>query len=92
MSRPTHRQFRTAAHQSSNRRASILERCDSRGSPTLRLHYREIIDNATEVVCSSVFVNLVEAPDPKMATETYLLTSGHYQIEVMANLDKVSAK
>jgi kynurenine formamidase len=34
----------------------------------------------------------VEAPDPKMATETYLLTSGHYQIEVMANLDKVPAK
>jgi kynurenine formamidase len=28
----------------------------------------------------------------KMATETYLLTSGHYQIEVMANLDKVPAK
>jgi kynurenine formamidase len=27
-----------------------------------------------------------------MATETYLLTSGHYQIEVMANLDKVPAK
>jgi kynurenine formamidase len=27
----------------------------------------------------------------KMATETYLLTSGHYQIEVMANLDKVPA-
>jgi kynurenine formamidase len=26
-----------------------------------------------------------------MATETYLLTSGHYQIEVMANLDKVPA-
>ncbi|MGH6794758.1 MAG: cyclase family protein [Methylocella sp.] len=28
----------------------------------------------------------------KMATETYLLNSGHYQIEVMANLDKVPAK
>jgi len=28
----------------------------------------------------------------KMETETYLLTSGHYQIEVMANLDKVPAK
>jgi kynurenine formamidase len=28
----------------------------------------------------------------KMATETYLLTSGHYQIEVMANLDKVPPK
>jgi kynurenine formamidase len=28
----------------------------------------------------------------KMATETYILTSGHYQIEVMANLDKVPAK
>ncbi len=28
----------------------------------------------------------------KMATETYLLTSGHYQIEVMANLDKMPAK
>jgi kynurenine formamidase len=28
----------------------------------------------------------------KMATETYLLTGGHYQIEVMANLDKVPAK
>ena len=27
-----------------------------------------------------------------MATETYLLGSGHYQIEVMANLDKVPAK
>jgi kynurenine formamidase len=27
-----------------------------------------------------------------METETYLLTSGHYQIEVMANLDKVPAK
>jgi kynurenine formamidase len=26
-----------------------------------------------------------------METETYLLTSGHYQIEVMANLDKVPA-
>jgi kynurenine formamidase len=25
----------------------------------------------------------------KMATETYLLTSGHYQIEVVANLDRV---
>ncbi|PZR92806.1 MAG: cyclase [Hyphomicrobiales bacterium] len=28
----------------------------------------------------------------KMATETYLLNSGHYQIEVMANLDKVPAR
>jgi kynurenine formamidase len=28
----------------------------------------------------------------KMATEIYLLTRGHYQIEVMANLDKVPAK
>ena len=28
----------------------------------------------------------------KMETETYLLGSGHYQIEVMANLDKVPAK
>ncbi len=27
-----------------------------------------------------------------IATETYLLTSGHYQIEVMANLDRVPAK
>ena len=27
-----------------------------------------------------------------MATETYLLKSGHYQIEIMANLDKVPAK
>ena len=28
----------------------------------------------------------------KMATENYLLKSGHYQIEIMANLDKVPAK
>jgi kynurenine formamidase len=28
----------------------------------------------------------------KLETETYLLNSGHYQIEVMANLDKVPAK
>jgi len=28
----------------------------------------------------------------KMETETYILTSGHYQIEVMANLDKVPAE
>jgi kynurenine formamidase len=28
----------------------------------------------------------------KMETETYILTSGHYQIEVMANLDKVPPK
>ena len=28
----------------------------------------------------------------KMESETYLLNSGHYQIEIMANLDKVPAK
>ena len=28
----------------------------------------------------------------KMESETYLLQKGHYQIEVMANLDKVPAK
>jgi kynurenine formamidase len=28
----------------------------------------------------------------KMETETYLLNGGHYQIEIMANLDKVPAK
>ncbi|MGH6837438.1 MAG: cyclase family protein [Methylocella sp.] len=28
----------------------------------------------------------------KMKTETYLLNSGHYQIEIMANLDKVPTK
>ena len=31
-------------------------------------------------------------PTEKMETETYLLNSGHYQIEIMANLDKVPAK
>ena len=28
----------------------------------------------------------------KMDSETYILQKGHYQIEVMANLDKVPAK
>lgn len=31
-------------------------------------------------------------PTDKMDSETYILKSGHYQIEVMANLDQLPAK